>query len=109
LSFTDYIGPGLIIAIEFGIAIGLTAFSFIIERNEGLLERTLAAGINVMQMVVAQVAVQIVVLVGQTILMAVVLIYGFKVANEGSIVLVGLLTLIQGLTGVSYGEWYANL
>jgi ABC-type multidrug transport system ATPase subunit/ABC-type multidrug transport system permease subunit len=103
LSFTDYIGPGLIIAIEFGIAIGLTAFSFIIERNEGLLERTLAAGINVMQMVVAQVAVQIVVLVGQTILMAVVLIYGFKVANEGSIVLVGLLTLIQGLTGVSYG------
>ena len=32
--------------IEFGIAIGLTAFSFIIERNEGLLERTLAAGLS---------------------------------------------------------------
>jgi hypothetical protein len=37
-----------------------------------------------MQMVVAQVAVQIVVLVGQTILMAVVLIYGFKVCSSTS-------------------------
>ena len=39
------------------------------------------AGVNVIQMVVAQVMVQLVVLIIQTILMCAVLIYGFQVCS----------------------------
>ena len=43
-SFTDFIAPGMIVSIGFAMSIGLTALIFVIERREGMLDRTWAAG-----------------------------------------------------------------
>ncbi|XP_023931598.1 ABC transporter G family member 23-like, partial [Lingula anatina] len=40
-SFTNFMAPGIIISITFFMACGLTALAFVLERKEGLLDRSL--------------------------------------------------------------------
>lgn len=49
-SFRDFMAPGLILGITYALAIGLTAISFVIERKEGLFDRSLVAGVKPYQM-----------------------------------------------------------
>ena len=44
-TFTEFMAPGVILSITYFMAVGLTALSFIIERKEGLLERSWVAGV----------------------------------------------------------------
>lgn len=43
-TFTDFMAPGVILSIGFLAAVALTALALVIERKEGLLERSLVAG-----------------------------------------------------------------
>lgn len=72
-------------SVTFGISIGLTAVSLIVERNEGLIDRTWVAGVNVTEIIIAQVVTQFFILLVQIILMVVVVVYAFKVSAFGSI------------------------
>ena len=49
------------------------------ERNEGLIDRTWVAGVNVAEIIIAQVLTQFFLLLIQMALLIVVLIFGFKV------------------------------
>ena len=75
-------------SIMFGIAIGLTAVALIIERKEGLIDRTWVAGVNVTEIIIAQVVTQLFILVVQIILVVVVIIYAFEVSE-------GLLSVLE--------------
>ena len=66
-------------SIAFGISIGLCAIALITERNEGLIDRTWVAGVNVVEIIIAQVFTQFFILIIQMTLLIVVLIFGFKV------------------------------
>lgn len=44
-SFTEFMAPGVLLSIAFLAAVALTALAFVMERKEGLLERSLVAGI----------------------------------------------------------------
>jgi hypothetical protein len=44
-TFTEFMAPGVILSIAFLAAVALTALAFVMERKEGLLERSLVAGI----------------------------------------------------------------
>lgn len=66
-------------SITFGISIGLCAMALIIERNEGLIDRTWVAGVNAAEIVIAQVVTQFFILAVQITLLLVVVIFAFKV------------------------------
>lgn len=105
LTFTDYMGPGVITSITFGISIGLTAVNLIKERKEGLIDRTWVAGVNVTEIIIAQVVTQFFILLVQISLVVVVIVYGFKIYNKhtNNLGLIGLLAMLEGLTGMAYG------
>ena len=63
-----------------GISIGLTAVVLLVERNEGLIDRTWVAGVNVTEMIIAQVMTQFFIILVQIVLMLVVVLCGFKVS-----------------------------
>ncbi len=44
LTFTDFMAPGIILTIVHSMALGYSAMIIIMERNEGLLDRTWIAG-----------------------------------------------------------------
>ncbi|XP_003390840.2 PREDICTED: ABC transporter G family member 20-like [Amphimedon queenslandica] len=111
LSYTDYVAPGMIVSITFGMSIGLTALSFVIERKEGLLDRTWVAGVNVTEMVLAQIFTQCIILFVQSTILIILVRFAFKVymVHLRSIFLVELLTMLQGLTGMAYGLLISSL
>lgn len=49
------------------------------ERNEGLIDRTWVAGVNVVEIIIAQVVTQFCILLVQMVVLVTVLIFGFKV------------------------------
>ena len=57
--------PGVILSITYFMAVGLTALSFIIERKEGLLERSWVAGVTATEVMLAHVVAQFAVMVVQ--------------------------------------------
>jgi len=103
LSFTDFMGPGIIttyvhsswISLQLwcnscllsaprsstalGISIGLTAVVLIQERKEGLIDRTWVAGVNVTEVIASQVITQFFILLVQILLMLVFVLFVFKV------------------------------
>ena len=57
--------PGVILSINFLAAVALTALSFVMERKEGLLERSLVAGVTSFQFLISHILTQFLVLLVQ--------------------------------------------
>ena len=72
----------LSLSITFGISIGLTALSFVMERKEGLLDRTWVAGVNVTEMVLAQILTQCIILFVQSTILILLVVFAFKVSGN---------------------------
>lgn len=102
-NFTDFMAPGIIITIPFFLATGLTALSFVIERKQGLLDRSLVSGVGAVEIMIGHIATQFLVMLVQVGLLLAIALAAFKISFEGSLVLVIILTLLQGLTGMALG------
>ncbi|KAG7297604.1 hypothetical protein JYU34_019659 [Plutella xylostella] len=102
-SFTDFAAPGIILTIVFFLAVALTSSALIVERMEGLLDRSWVAGVSPGEILFSHVVTQFVVMCGQTALVLVFMLGVFGVKCNGSIVLVVVLTLLQGFCGMSFG------
>nr|AHK05671.1 ATP-binding cassette transporter sub-family H 88708 [Tigriopus japonicus] len=102
-TFTEFMAPGVILSITYFMAVGLTALSFIIERKEGLLDRSWVAGVTATEVMLAHVVAQFVVMVVQVALVLVFMIYVFNVPAEGPLIWIILLTIFQGICGMSFG------
>ena len=87
------------------IAVALTAAVFIGERKQGLLDRSLVAGVNMTEILFAHLVNQFTILVGQTGLVFLFMLLVFKIPCHGSIVAAIALTLLQGLCGMCYGNF----
>ncbi|XP_062499553.1 ABC transporter G family member 20-like [Corticium candelabrum] len=103
LKFTYYIAPGILVSISFGMAIGLTAITLILERKEGLLDRSWVAGVNVFEVVFSHAVTQLFIIIVQMMFMVIFLILVFKIPCEGNVAYVLLLVILQGMTGMSCG------
>ena len=64
-TFTEFMAPGVILSITYFMAVGLTALSFILERKEGLLDRSWVAGVTATEVMLAHVIAQFIVLIMQ--------------------------------------------
>ena len=103
ITFRAFMTPGMVIAVIFIIAVGLTALSFVAEKIEGVTERTILAGVKILEILIAQIFVQIFVLLVQICLLLMILFLGFDITNKGSIILIIFLILMQGVLGMTYG------
>ncbi|XP_051868225.1 ABC transporter G family member 20 [Pristis pectinata] len=102
-DFTTFIAPGAILSITFFLALGLTTLSFVIERREGLMDRGWVAGVRSLEVMLAHTISQLVTMTVQIILLLIFTFLVFKIPNEGSLPLLVILILLQGITGISLG------
>uniref|UniRef100_A0A0N7ZJC7 ABC transporter G family member n=1 Tax=Daphnia magna TaxID=35525 RepID=A0A0N7ZJC7_9CRUS len=101
--FTEFMAPGLIISIVYNMAVALTAGVFITERKQGLLDRSLVAGVKMPEILLSYLINQFTVLIGQTALVFVVMLSVFNIPCQGNLAVAVLITLLQGLVGISFG------
>uniref|UniRef100_A0A8C4FB36 ATP-binding cassette, sub-family H, member 1 n=1 Tax=Dicentrarchus labrax TaxID=13489 RepID=A0A8C4FB36_DICLA len=102
-DFTTFVTPGAVLSITFYLAVGLTALSFVLERKEGLLDRCWVAGVSSLETMLAHLFSQLFVISVQILLLLLFILLVFKIPNEGSLVLVIILIVLQGVTGISFG------
>ncbi|KAK0093638.1 hypothetical protein PV326_013045 [Microctonus aethiopoides] len=102
-NFTDFAAPGIILTIIFFLSVALTSGSMLMERNEGLLERSLVSGITGTEILFAQVVTQFVVMTGQTLMVLIVAFACFQLTCDGEILWVTVLTILTGLCGMCFG------
>ena len=103
-DYRDFMTPGFILGITFILAVGLTAISFVIERKEGLLERSYVAGVKSYHILAAHVVIQLVIILLQALLLLTFVFAVFSIKIRGSVFLVYALCIIQGVCGMSLGE-----
>ncbi|CAF4624595.1 unnamed protein product [Rotaria socialis] len=102
-KFLNFAAPGMMISIIFFLAIGLTALIFVVEKKEGLLERSWIAGVTTIEIMLAHVIVKFFIQIIQIIFLIVFADFIFKVEIKGSIFLSIMLIFVQGICGMSYG------
>ncbi|XP_077585935.1 ABC transporter G family member 20 [Stigmatopora nigra] len=103
MDFSTFVMPGAVLSISFYLALGLTALSFVLERKEGLLDRCWVAGVSSLETMLAHLFSQLLVISVQIFLMLLFVLLVFKMPNEGSLVLIVLLIVLQGISGISFG------
>ncbi|QQP36934.1 ATP-binding cassette sub-family G member 20, partial [Caligus rogercresseyi] len=108
-TFTEFMAPGVILSITYFMAVGLTAQSFILERKEGLLERSWVAGVTATEVMLAHVIAQFAVMVVQVGFVLLFMIYVFSIPSQGPLFLIILLTILQGICGMSFGLVISSL
>ena len=67
--FLNFAAPGMMISIIFFLAIGLTALIFVVEKKEGLLDRSWIAGVTTVEVMLAHIIVKFFIQFIQIILM----------------------------------------
>ncbi|XP_011864940.1 PREDICTED: ABC transporter G family member 20 [Vollenhovia emeryi] len=108
-NFTDFAAPGVILTIIFFLSIALTTGSMLLERNEGLLERSLVSGVTVIEILIGQVITQFMIVVGQSVMVIIVSFVIFGITCEGDIGWITLLTVLTGLCGMCFGFVIATI
>ncbi|XP_012063198.1 PREDICTED: uncharacterized protein LOC105626508 [Atta cephalotes] len=102
-NFTDFAAPGVILTIIFFLSVALTSGAMLLERNEGLLERSLVSGVTGTEILFGQVITQFTVMFGQVVMVLIVSFAIFKVTCEGDIGWIAVLTTLTGLCGMCFG------
>jgi hypothetical protein len=108
-KFTDFIAPGMIIAIAFAQSIGLTAMSLVMARLEGTLDRQWAAGVKPSELMISHVLTQLAMLVIQILVLLGVAVLVFQIPCHGSVLTILALTVLLGLAGSMYGLFLSSI
>ena len=90
--------------IVFFLALALTGEMFILEKREGLLDRSWVAGVQASEVLVSHVFTQFLILCGQTAITLVFIFIVFGIPCQGPVGWVIGLTLMQGTAGMCYGK-----
>lgn len=86
-------------------AVALTSGAMLMERNEGILERSLVNGITGTEILFSQVVTQFVVMVCQTVMVLLVGFAFFQLTQEGNYVVVFTLAMLSGICGMCFGRY----
>ena len=102
-SFNSFIAPGALIVVAYFATTVVTCHLLIKERTDGLVERSLVAGVTPLEFVVSHIILQLFLLCLQVGLKLMVAFMIFSVPNNGSIILATILTFLQGVCGLMFG------
>ncbi|KAF5304501.1 hypothetical protein FQA39_LY19001 [Lamprigera yunnana] len=102
-EYTEFAAPGAILVIAFFLSAGLTAVAMLIERNEGILERSLVLGVTAVELLTSHVISEFVLVIVQIITVIACGLYIFQMAMNGSLLLLLVFTISTGFCGMWYG------
>ncbi|KAK5638169.1 hypothetical protein RI129_012464 [Pyrocoelia pectoralis] len=103
LGMTQYSSPGILLTTIFLLPVGLTAFSLMSERKEGVLDRTLNAGVRLKEILISHFISNFCFMVFFSLVIMGAAIYLLELVVNGSFILVGALALLTGLCGIYVG------
>ncbi len=81
LEFVNFVGPGMMISIIYFLAIGLTGLMFVVEKKEGLLERSWITGVTTIEIMLSHMIVKFLIQIIQIILLVIFAHFIFKVSS----------------------------
>uniref|UniRef100_T1JN53 ABC transmembrane type-2 domain-containing protein n=1 Tax=Strigamia maritima TaxID=126957 RepID=T1JN53_STRMM len=103
LNGRDFIGSTLLLAILYINAIGIASLPLIVEKKDGLHDRNVISGVTSLEIICSYILTQF----GFAVIQAsIVLIFAyelFHMSKSGSVILVVILLLLQGMCGMSLG------
>lgn len=102
-TFTEFMAPGVLLSIAFLAAVALTAIALVQERKEGVLERSLVAGVTSTEFIMSHVITQLLVLHVQVFLLLIFTFLVFEIPSRGPFFWVIQLTLLQSSCGMAFG------
>lgn len=108
-DFQEFITPGIIALAIFFLAMALTSESFIAERSQGLLERSWITGVLPFEILASYILSQFVVMVVQAAITLITVFLIFQLPCRGPIAWLIVLTLFQGLAGMSFGFFLSTI
>ncbi|XP_054159911.1 ABC transporter G family member 20-like [Oppia nitens] len=108
-TFRDFMTPGMMITIIFILAVGLTAISFVTEKRESLLDRTLLTGVRTYEILLSQIFIQIFIIFVQISLLMVIIFPIFDIKNNGPYELIVFINVLQGVCGMTYGLFISTI
>lgn len=88
----------------FILAVALTGGSILTEKGEGTMERCLVAGVTMFEILLSHIITEFIIMVGQTAIVLGFAFVIFDVQNVGPWIWVILLSLLQGVNGMSLGK-----
>ncbi|XP_065910113.1 ABC transporter G family member 20-like isoform X1 [Dysidea avara] len=103
LNFSDSVFTPVIGSVITGLSVTLTATQLITERKEGVIDRTWVAGVTPVEIILAQIMSFFVLLIIQLLPTFFTIIFGFDLPREGSLVLVFVIFVIEGMVGFTFG------
>merc|ERR1712241_1064391 len=108
-DYREFITPGMICVAVFFLAMALTSESFITERSQGLLERSWITGVLPVEILSSYIMSQFMVMVMQATIALITVFAIFQIPCHGPIAWFVVLTLFQGLAGVSFGFFVSTI
>ncbi|XP_040563313.1 ABC transporter G family member 20 isoform X1 [Lepeophtheirus salmonis] len=102
-SFTSFMAPGIIVIIIYFLAMALTGDAFLLERRDGLLDRSWVAGVSALEYILAVILTQFIVMIIQTIITLIFILIVFQITCNGPLLWLIVLTLLQGTAGMTFG------
>ncbi|KAL0277533.1 UNVERIFIED_CONTAM: hypothetical protein PYX00_004783 [Menopon gallinae] len=102
-NFTDFAAPGVILTVIFFLSVASTSGAILMERNEGLLERSLVLGITGPEILFSHVITQFLIMVGQAFLVLIFTFAIFALTMRGNIITVLILVILTGVCGMAFG------
>uniref|UniRef100_T1IN21 ABC-2 type transporter transmembrane domain-containing protein n=1 Tax=Strigamia maritima TaxID=126957 RepID=T1IN21_STRMM len=102
-NMRDFLGAAVVIGLAFLQAAGLSAVLFIIDKTGGLLDRNYVSGVTSLEVLGGHVLTQLGVIVIQLGIILVFATEVFGITNHGSVLLVIILSILSGTTGMCFG------
>lgn len=102
-TVTDFMVPGFITSLAFFSSIATAALTLVLERKDGLLERSLVSGVNPNEYILSHVITQTVMVVFQVISVLLLAFFAFSMPYTGPVFWIIVLLVMQGVCGMAYG------
>lgn len=102
-NYAVFMAPGLIMSITFFLATSLTSAILITERNEGVWDRSIVAGVTTTEIMIAHTVSQMLCVLIQMCIILTMSFWAFQVPCTGNLATAALLLGLQGFCGMCFG------
>lgn len=107
--YRDFMAPGTILSVAFLSAVPLTAMVLVVERKNGLIERSMVAGVSYLRILVALLVPQTLILFVSSLSLMIFVFPVFGIPYHGHFAFIHLLTFLQSISGMSFGVLVSTL
>lgn len=90
-------------SLSFYASIATASLTLVLERKDGLLQRSLVSGVYPNEYILSHVITQTVVVIFQIILVLLMAFFIFHIPNRGPVFWISVLIVMQGVAGMAYG------